>query len=357
MGDSSNMLASSAITAGSSLASSLLGMWYNNKQWEKQKQFSIDMWNLQNEYNKPINQVARLKEAGLNPMFYGLEGSSASSPVAAPTQNSVDVNQSAMVGANLAKQMAEIDVLKSQAKANNVNSEVAETQRDLNSQLWNFNKENNVYTLRGNKFLVDFQLPQNERLTNAQRMQAENNATAIRLSWDNIKKTGENIAMSTAFMSAQYRDKMADAVEKWSTMEFRKKLVQLGVYETQSRIGLNYAQIANIKQMTANAFRTGKLMDFEIQMNKFYGSSFRLQQLNAIKFSNDRLQFDLAFDRKNKQIGWYIDNACKVVDAGVDIVKQFVDYFNPAKQGNKKFGKSKLPSANFSGSYSSTYSY
>lgn len=36
------------------------------------------MWNMTNEYNTPAEQLKRLREAGLNPLFYGLDGSSAS---------------------------------------------------------------------------------------------------------------------------------------------------------------------------------------------------------------------------------------------------------------------------------------
>lgn len=50
---------------------------------EKANQHEIDMWNLQNEYNSPVNQVMRMKEAGLNPnLFYsqGNPGNNSSAP-------------------------------------------------------------------------------------------------------------------------------------------------------------------------------------------------------------------------------------------------------------------------------------
>lgn len=54
------------------------------RQWSedmmaKQNAWSLDMWNRTNEYNSPSAQVQRLREAGLNPMYYGLDGSSANS--------------------------------------------------------------------------------------------------------------------------------------------------------------------------------------------------------------------------------------------------------------------------------------
>lgn len=76
-------VAGSIIGGGSSLAGSiinggmnLLGMHkqyqYNKKLAEQQNQYNIDMWNMQNEYNSPTAQMARLKDAGLNPnLAYG----------------------------------------------------------------------------------------------------------------------------------------------------------------------------------------------------------------------------------------------------------------------------------------------
>lgn len=68
--------------AGASLASSLFGQ---SKQRKENRRAEADarahnkeMWNLQNEYNHPSQQMGRLQEAGLNPnMIYGTSPSSA----------------------------------------------------------------------------------------------------------------------------------------------------------------------------------------------------------------------------------------------------------------------------------------
>lgn len=55
-------------TAIATGANAWLGYEGNKQAWNQ----SMDAWNKQNEYNKPINQMARLKEAGLNPnLAYG----------------------------------------------------------------------------------------------------------------------------------------------------------------------------------------------------------------------------------------------------------------------------------------------
>lgn len=44
---------------------------------DKQNDWNLNMWNMTNEYNTPAEQVKRMREAGLNPLYYGLDGSSA----------------------------------------------------------------------------------------------------------------------------------------------------------------------------------------------------------------------------------------------------------------------------------------
>ena len=48
---------------------------YQSKLMDKQNQQQIDFWNMNNEYNTPFNQRARLEQAGLNPdLMYGGSG-------------------------------------------------------------------------------------------------------------------------------------------------------------------------------------------------------------------------------------------------------------------------------------------
>lgn len=56
----------------------------NERLADKNNQFNYEMWALNNEYNSPSSQIARFKEAGLNPaLIYGSSGNAgnSSSPV------------------------------------------------------------------------------------------------------------------------------------------------------------------------------------------------------------------------------------------------------------------------------------
>ena len=47
---------------------------WNEQQAEKQNEWNLEQWNRTNEYNTASAQVQRLKDAGLNPMYYGIDG-------------------------------------------------------------------------------------------------------------------------------------------------------------------------------------------------------------------------------------------------------------------------------------------
>lgn len=73
---------------------------YQN-QWQTQEnekayQRSLQMWNLQNQYNSPTQQMARLRSAGLNPnLAYG-SGVSGNSSGSAPQYQAADIKRAEM---------------------------------------------------------------------------------------------------------------------------------------------------------------------------------------------------------------------------------------------------------------------
>lgn len=65
-------VAAAFMGAGSSIGGSLIAANQNKKAMNRQNNFNKEMWELENEYNTPENQMKRLKEAGLNPhLAYG----------------------------------------------------------------------------------------------------------------------------------------------------------------------------------------------------------------------------------------------------------------------------------------------
>lgn len=64
-------------TGGSNLLSLPLQYYYNKKAASQQNEYNMSAWQANNDYNSPINSLARLREAGLNPnLYYGGSGAS-----------------------------------------------------------------------------------------------------------------------------------------------------------------------------------------------------------------------------------------------------------------------------------------
>lgn len=132
---------SNAIQAGGGIASSLInviGQSYINRQnIEEQRRAQAvaqQNWREQQEYNSPINQVARIERAGLNPdMLYGQSSAGVAGNAAAPAQsinppvlNPIQLDP--MLAANIFKNIAEIEVDKSQKELNEKMAGYIETQ-------------------------------------------------------------------------------------------------------------------------------------------------------------------------------------------------------------------------------------
>lgn len=110
-----------------SLAASSL---YNAHSQNQQFNRNIELWNMQNEYNSPINQMARLKQAGLNPLYYGLDGNSSGAPAEAPTAPVKNPFEAMLI----AKQVQEMDsnIAAQKATASKTNAEAKA--QDLTNQ-------------------------------------------------------------------------------------------------------------------------------------------------------------------------------------------------------------------------------
>lgn len=111
---------------------------WNEQMMDKQNQFTVDMWNRTNEYNDPSAQVARLTAAGLNPLYYGLDGSSSNGVESAqalgydrPSGGSSPLSALSSGITDTALRLAQIENIRSQTAKNN-NENLTETQRREN---------------------------------------------------------------------------------------------------------------------------------------------------------------------------------------------------------------------------------
>lgn len=138
------------VSAGANMIEASKQREWNEQMMDKQNQWSLEMWNRTNEYNSPSAQVQRLRDAGLNPLYYGLDGSSASSfesaqplgyeraqfgatenPVGMAFDSAIKNAQIANIQANTAKQSEE--TLSEIQRREKVSAEIDVARQELNN--------------------------------------------------------------------------------------------------------------------------------------------------------------------------------------------------------------------------------
>lgn len=171
------------------------------KMYKRQRADALADWNMQNEYNSPAAQMARLKAAGLNPnLVYGngAQATAQSMPRASSAGNNVNTaprfdisgmfpmlmfqlkeqmqsqqienlkTQNLVMQSQVNKNIAGTESLETQTQLTRFNLEMAETLKDVNIQIANGN-------LRNINVRSDVMLAANER---AAAMQSSNLAIA-----------------------------------------------------------------------------------------------------------------------------------------------------------------------------------
>ena len=116
---------------------------WNENMADKQNAWNYEMWMKEQEYNSPANQMQRLLDAGLNPMFYGLDGNSTSQ---AP-QAAQPLGYDRATMSNMANPMSSIgDVATKVAQIANIQADTAKK-----------NNENLTETQRREKLVADIE--------------------------------------------------------------------------------------------------------------------------------------------------------------------------------------------------------
>ena len=117
------------ITGVGGLASSVFNGVSQSKENKKNRNFQREMWNANNEYNKPVNQMARLDEAGINPHLAYANGQPmnvSNAPANTPNQEAPKMHLD--FGAIL-------QALRTKAEIENINADTAQKSAQTQGQL------------------------------------------------------------------------------------------------------------------------------------------------------------------------------------------------------------------------------
>lgn len=163
---------------------------WNEAMADKQNAWNYEMWMKQNEYNSPASQVERLRAAGLNPLFYGLDGSSAGEITAAQPLG----YERAQIS-NLANPVAAgLDAAAAVAQISNIRADTAKKTQETESEI--ARREQIMQDIENAKQELKNKIAQ-EDLTKAQKTQIEKNLTWLdRLNEATIAEKDANAALN-----------------------------------------------------------------------------------------------------------------------------------------------------------------
>lgn len=345
------------IASGVSALSSIFTNWRNQKLANEQNQFNLNMWKAQNQYNTPAEQLARFKQAGINPNFMG--SSISAGNVAASATPSADLaNQVSPFTPEAGAQVASAIIEGKNAETNAKNAETEAKNAETNAQNAETNRLRQEVDARLANLEGEVKKEQKEFIYQ-QRLNAEQEL-------NNIVDMGEKIREETKGHQQMNRNLkvVADLAEKYGEAQVIKQLD-----EATSRIKLNISQ-AELNDV--NKELAPKLAEYARKTAEAACTSADAAKLNA-DTAKRRLDFEVgeAFQqRKNvdaatiemyKAIAWnqYAgilrnilgglpkakDNFSKMFDKNKPQETPFVDLSGYGSQSNPNvYGSPQLPS-------------
>ncbi len=251
-------LASGYIGAGATIGNNLLGNLFSSISNNTNYKNAVKLWNMQNEYNSPVNQVRRLKEAGLNPaLMYNnaASGGTASSMTPPQVQYNSPLNGVLdKLGSLLAlkKQAAEIDKTQKEAKNVEISSYGQELQNKLAQQAYDFNTDYNP--LRIGSLGADIDLKKIEKASRNLAFDFDKSANPYRLALlrnnldtavsalDKLSIEKRNMLLEGALLVAKERNTNADTFAKQASAAYTnilsRQLNEVGIPMGKSQLAV-----------------------------------------------------------------------------------------------------------------------
>lgn len=219
-------------------------------QWQQQEnekayQRSLNMWNLQNEYNSPTQQMARIRAAGLNPnLVYGngvTGNSTGSTPQYEPAKFSAPTMQ-AYRGWNLGISDAISQFL---------------AYRTVKAQVDNMEAQNSLI--------------RQQTATEATK-QANIAASTSRSEFDlNMAKELKDVSVSSAI--ADMNQKQASAAQRWTKANREVVQYELDKALFNNKIKLSNQEYLKVLQSVRQLQQDNDINSFRYRMERLFGSS------------------------------------------------------------------------------------
>lgn len=218
---------------------------WQSQENEKAYQRNLRMWNLQNEYNSPTQQMARLRSAGLNPnLVYG-SGVTGNSAGSAPQYQPADIKR------------AELSAYRgwNQGLTDAVSGYLA--YRSNRAQVENMEAQNSLI--------------RQQTATEATR-QANIAVSTARSEFD-LSQANRLKDVSVSMAEAQMSKAQHDASTSWSQSQqsWIKTNVDRALQETRIKIGKQ--QYEQLVQATRRLYQDNDINHFRYTLERMYGNS------------------------------------------------------------------------------------
>lgn len=232
---------------------------------ERNRQFALDMWNKQNEYNLPTNQMQRLRDAGINPHLAYSNGQpmNTSNAPASPTGIG-SMPQGIAPQMNIGEVF---NALLTSAQVKNMNAQTEKTlaeKKEVESRTVGIDKDNEIKTIelthKDRQMLAEIGV--NEQNIEESKSRVETSVLTnkkVEQEIENLKsqknltdKQVDNLKKALVLMDAQINNTKADT---------NLKILQKGNLRAQTRLLLAQAQGQDI----SNKYTPSQ---FEVQFQK-----------------------------------------------------------------------------------------
>lgn len=232
--------------AASTLGTNFLNQKFAKSMYERQRKDSIEFWNMQNAYNDPSQQMARLRNAGLNPhLIYGSGsgGAGTAGPIDVPTPQSVNFKEPRFEGNDsiMPTLLGSADLRIKAAQADNLEAQNDVIRQDAVLRRWQAEREG---------FNLDFEKELRDVSADARRESLRQTRTSTDLM---INRDAREAALNAS--------NIKEAAERMLNMAEQRK----GMPLERGRIRADTDRIReNIKLME----KDGLLKKFEIELRQ-----------------------------------------------------------------------------------------
>lgn len=247
---------------------------WSSAEAEKSRRFQNDMWEKSNAYNSPEQQMARLKEAGLNPnMMYG---NSSQMAAATPMSGATASGGSAASGSGIASifNSAQIENMRSQSAVMQEEARGKKIENDWKDEL-----------MLGQSQVLTGQAKVLESEFNINKVQALNIAKDTDLKTQQINESISTIDLNNIMKDKTYQEVKHLLVEnKYIESRMREE-----IKEIQARRQLYGEQAVHFR---ASAEQIVKLLPLVLAGKATENDLNSLRKV-GLKYENDKLEFDV----------------------------------------------------------------